>query len=160
MRAGTELGSSHSGTRSRASVPIAAPESIYAARNVLRKLARELALPPRAVEELTLVISELATNIMKYASRGRIEVSLTGDLHRGPGITIVAEDDGPMFDLTRALPDGCDAAGTIDPARLFGRRGIGSGLGAVSRLTDSLTIDALPTGGKRITAVRYVGRRR
>lgn len=156
----TDLGGSNSPIRSRASVPVAAPESVYAARNALRRIARDLALPQRTVEELAVVISELATNIMKYASRGRIEVSLTGDLHRGPGIMIIAEDDAPMFDLASALPDRTDASGAIDPARLFGRRGIGSGLGAVSRLTDTLSIGALPSGGKRITAVRFARSRR
>lgn len=143
----------------RRSVPVGPPESAFAARRALRKIAADLALPAKDTEELALVVSELATNIVKYATRGRIEVSLTGDTSRGPGIQIIAEDDGPMFDLARALPDGHDARGSIDPAHLYGRAGIGAGLGAVSRLTDTMRIETTPTG-KRIIVVRYARRKR
>jgi anti-sigma regulatory factor (Ser/Thr protein kinase) len=151
------MGSNHAKLQPRKSVPVGAPESVYAARRALRKLAVDLELGERVTEELTLVVSELATNILKYGAKGRIEVSLTGDLARGPGIQIVAEDTGPMFDLSRAVVDGCDANGAIDPAALFGRKGIGAGLGTVSRFTDSLRIEPLPTG-KRIVAVRWARR--
>lgn len=148
----------------RSSVAVGSPESAFAARRVLRKLAGEVGLSPRETEELALVVSELATNIVKYAPRGRIEVSLTADLEHGPGIRIIAEDDGEMFDLTAALRDGYDATGAIDPARLYGRRGIGAGLGAVARLTDVLQIESTAppgsTKGKRIVAIRWAKRPR
>jgi len=136
---------------------IQGPEAAFTARRMVRDLARDLGFAERAVEELAIVASELVSNALKHAGGGVLEVSAMVDPSRGPGLTIVVEDDAPVFDLQRALPDGHDANGPLDPALLFGRRGIGAGLGAVARLSDALRIE--PTsGGKRLIAVRYVRR--
>ena len=56
-----------------------------------------------------------------------------------------------------AIQDGCGDDGPIDPARQLGRGGIGSGLGAIIRLTDIFEYRASP---KSFRAVRYVRRPR
>jgi anti-sigma regulatory factor (Ser/Thr protein kinase) len=112
-----------------------------------------------AIDELVLVVSELVSNALKYAGGGQLELAHVDDATRGPGLTIAVEDTGPPFDLERALPDGHDARGQIDPALLFGRRGIGAGLGAVARLTDGVRLE--PTErGKKLVATRFVRGRR
>jgi serine/threonine-protein kinase RsbT len=108
-----------------------------------------------AIEELVLVVSELVSNALKYGGGGQLELTHVDDETRGSGITISVEDTAPPFDLERALPDGHDARGQIDPAHIFGRRGIGAGLGAVMRLTEGVRLE--PTvRGKRLVATRFV----
>lgn len=129
--------------------------SVFAARALIRAHAPGLGFSANACAELVIVVSELVSNILKYGTRGNIEISSVSDVVRGVGIRIVASDETSPFDLATALPDGHDAQGKLDPFRLYGRRGIGAGLGAIVRLTD--TVEMVPDGtGKRLLATRYV----
>lgn len=138
--------------------PIVAPGHVPIARSATRSLATALGFDRRAAAELTIVASELATNIIKYGIRGQLTISGVHDEERGPGLRIVAEDCGPpLYNLSWALLDGCDDQGPIDPHKLYGRRGLGTGLGAVVRLTDGLEyVEAPPL--KRLQVVRYLAR--
>jgi hypothetical protein len=71
---------------------------------------------------------------------------------------VIARDIGPPFaDLALAMTDGCSDRGPIDPVELIHRKGIGAGLGAIARLSDSFEV--LPgVGEKRICVVRYLQR--
>lgn len=110
----------------------------------------------QASEELAIVASELASNIVKYGKYGYLELSRIDD-SKGRGIALVARDWGPPFqNLETALRDGCDEQGPIDPAQFLKRGGIGSGLGAVLRLTNSFSVEP-EADGKRITVIRYLG---
>lgn len=122
------------------------------------ELAREIGFERRASVEIAIATSELAVNIAKYGVRGHVTLDVVDDPVRGPGISIVAYDSGPPFrDFAMALRDGCDDQGPIDPSQLLRRHGLGSGLGAVSRFTDSLA--CVPAaGGKEVRAVRYLRR--
>jgi anti-sigma regulatory factor (Ser/Thr protein kinase) len=133
---------------------------VYALREAVGKLAAELGFQRRECAELLIVVSELCTNIVKYGVRGSLEVERHIDAVQGLGIAIIAHDIGPAFhDLKMALQDGCDDRGPIDPGRLLKRGGLGNGLGAVRRLTDSLTVDYKPESeGKTIRVVRYLRR--
>ena len=133
--------------------------SIFAARSMARVFAGEQGFLPEVCEELVVVVSELASNIVKYGRRGHIEISTVESAERGRGLMIVAEDESAPFDLTSALRDGYDAIGKLDPARVYKRGGIGAGLGAVSRLSDS--IEQIPHGtGKQIVVRRFERRPR
>ncbi|MDF2696946.1 MAG: hypothetical protein K0S65_5329 [Labilithrix sp.] len=126
---------------------------------MVRAFATQLGFEREVVEELVVVVSELTSNILKYGRRGHI--GFTGiDREEGTrGISIVAEDETPPFDLVGSLRDGYDAKGKLDPALVFGRRGIGAGLGAVARLSDA--VELVPHGeGKRIVVRRFLGRPR
>jgi anti-sigma regulatory factor (Ser/Thr protein kinase) len=131
--------------------------SIFAARSMARTFAGEQGFVPEVCEELVVVVSELASNILKYGRRGWIEVSMVETPERGRGLMIVAEDETPPFDLNRALVDGHDVNGKLDPARVYKRGGIAAGLGAVSRLSDS--IEQVPHGGGKRIVVRRFERR-
>jgi len=112
----------------------------------------------RASTELAIAVSELASNIRKYGVHGEITVEPIDDPKRGEGLRIVASDEGPPFrDFETALQDGCDDRGPLDPVTFLVRHGIGAGLGAVKRFTDSITLEPTPEG-KRIVVVRYVKR--
>jgi anti-sigma regulatory factor (Ser/Thr protein kinase) len=139
-----------------AHVTVTADEDVFAARRSVRSVATSLGFSARVAEELALVASELASNMLKYAGGGEMHIAAcAGDASTQVGICIAARDTAPPFDLACALHDGHDGAGQIDPALLFGRRGIGAGLGAVARLTDALTLEETPDG-KRLVAVRYL----
>lgn len=111
-----------------------------------------------ACHELAIVVSELASNIVKYGVRGTIELLPVVDTEHGVGLMVVASDEGPpFFDLEMALQDGFSDRGPIDPGTLLKRGGIGAGLGAVVRLTDMFAVE--PKGvGKILRATRFLRR--
>ena len=131
---------------------------IFQVQRCTRQFASGLGFDRRACEELTIVASELSSNILKYGKSGRLELAEAAD-KEGKGIVLTAHDVGPPFrDLETALRDGCDENGPIDPAAFVRRGGIGAGLGAVLRLTHSFRVEQEPTG-KRVIATRYLHRR-
>lgn len=122
------------------------------ARHQARRLARDHGLGPRRAGEVAIVVSELASNIVKYGVRGDITIELASPPAAGAAVTVVARDIGPPIrDLEVALRDGHDDRGPIDPAELVQRGGLGTGLGAVARLTDRLEVRQ-QAAGKEITA--------
>ena len=129
------------------------PADLYEPRRAVRALAETAGFTRHDGQELAIVISELVSNILKYGVRGSIELeSLAG---ADAGIHIVARDEGPAFhDLELALRDGFNDRGPIDPVSLFKRGGLGAGLGAIVRLTDTFRVEQLPRG-KAIHVVRY-----
>ena len=135
--------------------------SVFAPRRAARDLATSLGFDRRAAVELAIVVSELGSNIVKYGVRGSVTVEPTRDPRRGAGIQIIAADEGPPFrDFATALRDGCDDRGPLDPLTFMNRHGIGAGLGAVKRFTDSIILEPAVDGseGKRILVVRYLRR--
>ncbi|HKU36693.1 MAG TPA: ATP-binding protein [Polyangiales bacterium] len=134
------------------------PADLYEPRRAIRDLAAKSGFTSQDGQELAIVVSELISNILKYGVRGSIELELLEDAK--PGIRIVARDEGPPFhDLQLALKDGWNDRGPIDPASLLRRGGLGTGLGAIVRLSDSFHVDHLPSG-KAIHVVRYRARGR
>jgi anti-sigma regulatory factor (Ser/Thr protein kinase) len=135
--------------------------SVFAPRRCARDLATTLGFDRRAATELAIAVSELGSNIVKYGVRGGITVEATTDPARGVGVQIIAEDEGPPFcDFATALQDGCDDRGPLDPMTFLKRHGIGAGLGAVKRFSDTITLLPAAEGlnGKRIVVVRYLKR--
>jgi anti-sigma regulatory factor (Ser/Thr protein kinase) len=130
---------------------------VMAARSALKRLAGDLGFAPRETTELAIVASELGSNILKYGKHGRLTFTpLEASERGGRGVGIVARDHGPQFhDLATALQDGCDDRGPLDPMQLLSRKGIGGGLGAVIRLTDSFAVHPLEDG-KEIVVERRV----
>jgi anti-sigma regulatory factor (Ser/Thr protein kinase) len=141
-------------------VRVTADVHVFVARNAVRVSAEAMGFGRIQCDELVIVASELASNILKYGVRGEIVVGAVEDPEEGPGLQIEARDDGPAFrDLAMAIRDGCGDAGPLDPATMSRRKGLGAGLGAVVRFTDSFECRQ-EERGKRIVVVRYVRRPR
>jgi anti-sigma regulatory factor (Ser/Thr protein kinase) len=117
-----------------------------------RRLARQFGLSVKRATEVAIVVSELTSNIAKHGIRGDLTIILDDDIPPRGALTVLARDVGPPIrDLAVAMTDGCDGAGPIDPALLLRRGGLGTGLGAVLRLSDRFDYQDLPEG-KEITA--------
>lgn len=129
---------------------------LFVARNGLRHIAQGLGFEARAIHELVIVVSELCSNILKYAVRGWIRYSTYMHPRHGLSLCIEAGDRGrPFRDFEMARLDGCDDDGPVDPVLIAKRRGTATGLGAVQRFSNELLYK--PTSdGKIIEVTRYL----
>ncbi|MEU8951794.1 ATP-binding SpoIIE family protein phosphatase [Streptomyces sp. NPDC048489] len=107
-----------------------------AARGAAAALGRRIGLGDQRTAELTLAVTELATNMTKHAVDGSLLLRVLRN-REVAGVEVVAVDSGPgMADIPAALRDGMSTAGTL-----------GIGLGAVRRLADSFDIHSQPGTG-------------
>jgi anti-sigma regulatory factor (Ser/Thr protein kinase) len=99
------------------------------ARRAAVKLASESGLDEQSAGRLAIVVSELATNLVRHALAGEILLQpLT--MSSGPIVEVIAIDKGPgMIDAERCMRDGYSTNGTP-----------GNGLGAVHRLSDTCEV--------------------
>jgi serine/threonine-protein kinase RsbT len=125
-------------------VPINSERDIVLARQKGRAMAAELKFSVGNATLIATAISELARNIVSYAGRGEIVMSVANNSKR-TGITIVASDNGPgISDLTLALRDGFSTSGSL-----------GIGLPGVRRLMDEFDIDSQPGRGTIVTVTKW-----
>ncbi|TMQ73729.1 MAG: anti-sigma regulatory factor [Candidatus Eisenbacteria bacterium] len=118
------------------SVAIQNETDIVTARMRGRALALQIGFSPAQATLLATAISELARNILLYAQRGEVVLSVLENSHQA-GVSVVARDVGPgIADLSRALEDGYSTSGRL-----------GLGLPGVRRLADSFEIRSSPEGG-------------
>lgn len=124
-------------------VPVASAADVVAARSAGREVARVLEF---SISEATLVataISELARNIVTYALRGEIRISLASNGTKR-GISVVAHDEGPgIGDIDLAMRQGYSTSG-----------GLGIGLPGVRRIMDEFAI-ASNVGGTTVTVTKW-----
>lgn len=80
------------------------------ARRTAQKLAESQGFDTVDVGRVGLVVTELASNILKHAVHGTIHLRVLP----GPseGVEVLAVDRGPGFDPARCLPDGFSTRGT------------------------------------------------
>src|SRR2546427_7298469 len=87
-------------------LPIGSEHDILTARQRGRELAAEAGFSGSDLTLVATAISEVARNIVEYARRGEILLTLVTD---GPrrGIVVVARDEGPgISDVALAMQDG------------------------------------------------------
>lgn len=138
------------------SVAIREDLDVFEARWLVRRAATEIGFSARDAGELMLVASELATNILKFAKPGKIEVERIDSPDHGMGIRVTARDAGPpLVDLERIVA----RSAQVGVAMEWTGRGLGGGLGAVFRLSDAFRCEPCPTG-KELVAERYLRRPR
>ena len=102
-------------------------------RREARRAAGAIGMNLQDVERVTLAASELATNLVRYAHKGRIRIRTDGS---PVAIELSSQDEGPGIEnLVRALEDGFTTGA-----------GLGSGLPSVRRLMDSFEIETSPQG--------------
>ncbi|MBN6033699.1 ATP-binding protein [Amycolatopsis sp. 195334CR] len=115
------------------------PSAVYAATRAARAAARDAALPDVLAERAAVVTSELASNLDKHATGGSVFIqrALTGR-----GVDVLTADDGPgMADLAHWLVDGNTTTSTL-----------GSGLGAIGRMSTTFQIRSTPGTGTTTAA--------
>src|SRR5258708_7438037 len=110
-------------------VAINSDADIVAARQQGRSLAKELGFSTSDQALIATAISQVARNIVQYAKRGEIILSIAREKGK-QGIAVVARDDGPGIpDVELALQDGYSTT-----------RSLGLGLPGAKRLTDEFEI--------------------
>ncbi|GAI12268.1 unnamed protein product [marine sediment metagenome] len=123
---------------------------IFIVQNAGKKFSREIGFSKRESETIAIIVSELSTNIIKYAKKGEISIC---SLEK-KGIEIVAQDQGPgIKNINLALQDGCSDEKSI----IFDTKhhGLGSGLSAVKRLTDEMEIETKKGKGTTIRVRKW-----
>ncbi|MDZ7370535.1 MAG: anti-sigma regulatory factor [candidate division KSB1 bacterium] len=89
-------------------------------------------------------VSELARNAVQHGGGGIVRFEEIRN-HRGLGLRVVFEDQGPgIADISLALRDGYSTAG-----------GLGLGLGGAKRLTDEFDIQSAPGKGTKVTVIKW-----
>lgn len=113
-------------------------------RREARGLAARAGFNQVDAESIALAVSELATNLLRFAPGGTILASICqGDA--GRAIVIESRDSGPgIVDVELALQDGYSTGG-----------GLGSGLPGVRRLMDDFALSTGP-GGTHIEARKWL----
>lgn len=108
------------------------------ARRVAVQLAEGLGFDEADGGRVAIVVTEVATNLLRHARGGRLLIGRAEE-----GVQVLALDDGPgMADVAACMRDGFSTAGTP-----------GNGLGAIRRLSSEFDVFSSPPGGT-VMAVR------
>jgi serine/threonine-protein kinase RsbT len=125
-------------------IPIRADADVVTARRKGRELAAQAGFSATELTIIATAISEIARNIVMFAKRGEILVSLVGEDSR-QGVTVVARDAGPGIpDLEQALQDGYSGYG-----------GMGLGLPGSRRLMDEFEVSTEVDRGTTVTMTKW-----
>ena len=128
-------------------VPINGDPDIVAARQAARELAARAGFSGTDLTLLATAVSEVARNIVKFASSG--EVTIEHLEQPQPGIRVVARDTGPGIpDVDRALEDGYSTY-----------EGLGLGLPGARRLMDEFDIESETGRGTTVTMTKWFERK-
>jgi serine/threonine-protein kinase RsbT len=119
-----------------------------------RRFAEICGFGVRQQWEIAIAVTELASNVVKFAREGAISLRWCDEDHV---LEIEAVDQGPgMADPELSAQDG--VTGGVrrrEAASPASCRGLGLGLGAVRRLTDSVQVAPRPAGGLRVLARKH-----
>ncbi len=123
------------------SVAVTEVSQVAEARRRVAEAAASLGFGATATGRASIVVTELATNIVKYGGPGEILVSSYED-DTGSGLEILALDKGPgMANAAQAQRDGHSTGGSS-----------GNGLGAARRQAETFDIASWPGRGTAIMA--------
>lgn len=109
-----------------------------------RRCALALGFGTNTVALLATAVSELGTNIIKYAGRGEIAIEpIERDGKRG--LQVRAIDNGPgIADIDAAMQDHHSTGGTL-----------GLGLSGVKRMMDEFEIRSQPQRGTSVVVIKW-----
>ena len=109
-----------------------------------RKLAREIGLSERDEFQVGTAVSELATNVIRYAEKGEARMQIVRR-KGGNGIEVVVRDKGPgIADMASALKDHSSTQDSL-----------GLGLPSVKRMMDEFTLVSNIGQGTRATIRKW-----
>jgi anti-sigma regulatory factor (Ser/Thr protein kinase) len=125
--------------------PMGDPSRVGEARRHAAQLADLCNLNEVDAGRLAIVVTELATNLVRHAIRGRLWLSSRPARQE---VEVIAVDEGPgILDIERSLGDGFSTGGTP-----------GTGLGAVRRLAQDFDLhSSVPYGTAVVARVRAAG---
>jgi serine/threonine-protein kinase RsbT len=129
------------GQPAHSTVTIGGESDLLRVRSALRSTAQQAGLGLTATTKLVTAGSELARNILRYASGGQGMVSIDETtIGRRKGVRAVFVDDGPgIVDLDQAMLDGYSTGSSL-----------GIGLPGSRRLVDEFAIDSAPGRGTTV----------
>src|SRR5919112_892487 len=109
--------------RSIQSMEVADDAQVGAARRAVHSFARRVGFTERELAEIDIVVQEIGTNAVRYATGGGL-IHFSAHLGAEPGLELFYYDKGPGIpDIERAVRDGVTTGGSL-----------GAGLGAIRRL--------------------------
>jgi anti-sigma regulatory factor (Ser/Thr protein kinase) len=118
-------------------LPVQDASHVGSARRAAVAEAERLGADQERVGTVALVVTELATNVVRHGGGGEILLRVMGE---PASIELVALDRGPgMASVERAIADGYSSGGTR-----------GTGLGAIRRLADQCDIVSAPGAGTAV----------
>jgi anti-sigma regulatory factor (Ser/Thr protein kinase) len=118
------------------------------ARRQAVAFAERLDLGETRCGEIAIATTEIATNLLKHAGKGHILVQQLAR-NKSVGLRIMGVDKGPgIADVALALEDGHSTADSL-----------GTGLGAIKRLSDTFEVYTAPGAGTIVDAVFWQGKR-
>lgn len=132
----------NAGRQSRA-IQVGELHDVGDCRRQVTSLAKVLAFDETLEGKIALIVTELATNLVKHGGGGSIVVRAVHS-DDADGLEILSLDKGPGMDTDRCLRDGYSTTGSP-----------GTGLGAVSRLAHSFDLYSLPGKGSVLSAVLW-----
>lgn len=110
----------------------------------IRRISNDAGLSVQETSALVTAVSELVTNINKYAGSGLVSMRHVVQINR-PGIEVIVEDRGPgIVDIDTAMKEHVSTGGTL-----------GLGLPGTKRLVDEFDIQSKPGMGTRIRIVKW-----
>ena len=127
-----------------AKVEIRQESDILAARKVARTIATRLKFSEIDLILIATAISEIARNILTYATQGDMSFEEVQEPSRR-GLIVTARDQGPGIpDIERAMEDGFSSG-----------KGLGLGLPGARRLMDEFTIASTVGTGTTIVMKKW-----
>jgi anti-sigma regulatory factor (Ser/Thr protein kinase) len=118
------------------SIPVTDRSSVGEARRAALEAAQLLGFSESRRNDVGIVATEIATNIVLHARSGELLICATHD-EKSWCLDLLALDSGPgIYNVSRAFEDGYSTIGTA-----------GQGLGAVQRLSDVSSLYSLPERG-------------
>jgi len=125
-------------------IPVTADVDVVNARQKGRELAAQAGFSSGDQTVIAAAISEIARNILNYAKRGEVLLSVVTNGDR-QGVIVVARDQGPGIpDVQRALEDGYSTSG-----------GLGLGLPGARRLMDDFDVTSSAGKGTTVTMKKW-----
>jgi RNA polymerase sigma factor (sigma-70 family) len=126
-------------------VPVSRDADVVTARQQGREAAARAGFSLSDQTLIATAISEISRNIVKFAERGEVTISLVSEDERR-GISVVARDVGPgIANLDDALRDGYSTY-----------QGLGLGLPGAKRLMDGFHVTSVPGDGTTVTMEKWM----
>jgi anti-sigma regulatory factor (Ser/Thr protein kinase) len=126
-------------------IPISDASRVAEIRRSAAALAQAEGFTGLAVEEVAIIATEIATNLLKHAIGGEVHISTLSAAGEN-GVEVLSIDRGPgMANVHACMTDGYSTSGTQ-----------GTGMGAISRLADVFDAFSQVSRGTVLVARKYL----